>query len=79
MFIAVDLGQRVGEHTAWVYPTPDLGVTSSWWGGSFHAGVCYSAARSFPISSKVDPVISGSLLVYISVFEEELGGTGCES
>lgn len=75
----MDLGQRVGEHTALVYPIPDLGIKSSWWVGTFLAGVCYSATHSFPISSKVDPIISGSLLVYISVFEGEWDGISCES
>lgn len=58
----MDLGQKVGEHPALVYPIPDLGIKSSWWVGTFPAGVCYSATHSFPISSKVDPMISGSLL-----------------
>lgn len=73
------LARELEKHPALVYPIPDLGIKSSWWVGTFHAGLCYSATHSFPTSSKMDPMISGSLPVCISVFGEELDGTSCES
>ena len=74
-------------HFLFVYPSPDLGINSSWRvGTTFSLVFCISPTHSFPRSPKLDPLVFLSLGSYLAHFctiqclkQKRMSGASCES